>query len=707
MELMMRFISCGLWLVLAFATMETKAVLYSNVLKNAGFEEGLSSTNVAHWGLFGNAFRYSTPTAHGGSYALDTWGNWWPSGQWNASGAFQLYPTVEGELWEAGVWVKMADKIQGRASAGVSIEFYNAATQQIWSGTSAEKLTASSPTNEWIYVSVRGQASLYTAFVRMVPFFLQSPAFEAGAAWFDDCSLYQIPSNVIAFAGYNWRIVDGFSSPGENYYSTNCVWVDTNGWMHMKLKQINGVWRCPFLEGPQALGFGEYRWYTGTALERLDSNLVVGLFTYAQEPVYGTNQNEVDIEISHAFEGTETNCLLYTVQPYTLPGNGYQHPLETTNELVTHRFIWRPDRIDWLSYYGHTPEPPLDTNQILAGWRFAGRGIPIETNERTYMNLWLCFTNAPADTQHVEMIVRDFHFIPFDGVLLSDGFDDGSLSNGWVRVGDGVSESNGCLIVTPDAAGNLSGCATVEPIHWNERGEQYVFEALLKTVTVASACSGNDMGLVTSFSSGTNDAGNASNAVQLIAQYDEAADQFSVSFYTKTNKPGDVGRLRYSGTLTNVSHWFSSGGIEFRMELGGSEYAVGLRSAQGSVIPLSAGTGCSTGAHHLVETLSYGYWFLGASNNPSGSQGKMHFNRAAVGISSQSESVSLSCSLANQHELSFTAPAFFDTRYILESTTNLLEPFAVVAEFFERAGGSVAFTNSGAQDAAYYRLRLE
>ena len=301
---------------LCFSPRFSVAQLYSNVLSNPGFETGPTNTFFAGWSRFNNAYRVPQAGAHGGSYVLVTWGNWWPTNppQWNASGAYQELPASRGQIWEASVWALAETPVTGRQFAAINIEFYNAATQVIFSATSTEKITGASPTGQWFQLKVKARATLGTAWVRVIPLLLQSPDFEGGAAWLDDCALYTVPTNIIRFANRDWIVIDQPSSPGENYYSTNCVRVDTNGWLHMELKKISGIWHCPFLEGAQPLGFGEYRWYVGNALERIDSNLVVGLFNYAQESVFNTNQIEVDIEVSHAFPGTQTNCLLFTVQ---------------------------------------------------------------------------------------------------------------------------------------------------------------------------------------------------------------------------------------------------------------------------------------------------------------------------------------------------------------------------------------------------------
>ena len=126
----------------------TDAQYYSNVLQNPGFESGASATEITGWNRFGNAYRYSSAAAHGGSYALDAWGNYWPTNppDWNASGVYQEYPVSQGEIWEASVWFNVATPILGASYGAINIEFYNEAAQKIYGGSSAEKITSVTPT---------------------------------------------------------------------------------------------------------------------------------------------------------------------------------------------------------------------------------------------------------------------------------------------------------------------------------------------------------------------------------------------------------------------------------------------------------------------------------------------------------------------------------------------------------------------------------
>lgn len=682
--------------------------LFENVLVNPGFEDGVDDTNFAGWTVFNTGHRYSG-TSHSGSYAVVAWTVGWPPGGWNASGAAQDYPAQPGQIWEASVWAMAPSNLQGRAFGGLKMEFYTASTGLIFEGMSPRRITSQSATQQWFRLAAKARCTPGTAFIRIAPLYVESPDHEPGAVWFDDASLCLVPTSRIVFAGREWIVVDGISSPPDavhpNYYSTNCVSVDSNGWLHMELKQVDGAWHCPFLEGTNSLGFGEYRWQTASHVDRIDTNLVAGLFFYALEPVFGTNQIEVDIEFSRGLEGTQTNCLLYTVQPYWIPGNGYQHPMDLTNDLTTHRFVWRPDRIDWQSYYGHTPEP-LDIGHFIAGWRFAGRGIPIETNEVPYMNLWLVYTNAPRDTQGLEMIVSDFTFVPFDGFLEADEFDDGEVSNLWDVVGAAVAETGGGLVVEP-AGTAAAGYATCELVHRNERGTRYVFSALLSTVTVAAAQADEDVRALMWLSSGTNDAFAASNAAVLRAGYDSAGDTLTFAFRTKTNAPAAEGDLRFEGVLSNAAPRLGAGGLEVRMEMSDVEYAVAVRGAAGAEIALATNAGSSRGAHGQAEALCFAYWFVGAQNGGAASQGSVSWGRAAVGVADQAEPRPVPAPRTKDGAMEVVAPGFFDTRCTVERSTNLQDGFVPLFTNLPVRAPLVTVTDAAAGARAFYRTRLE
>ena len=64
----------------------------------------------------------------------------------------------------------------------------------------------------------------------------------------------------VDFAGQTWDVREWYGNPGPNSWSTNSVWVDTNGYLHLEIKEIDGTWYSGEVISTQTVGYGEYRW---------------------------------------------------------------------------------------------------------------------------------------------------------------------------------------------------------------------------------------------------------------------------------------------------------------------------------------------------------------------------------------------------------------------------------------------------------------
>lgn len=89
----------------------------------------------------------------------------------------------------------------------------------------------------------------------------------------------------IFFSGRTWQVktsTPGLVGPGPNYFSNSAksVWVDASGYLHMKIRKINGVWHSSEVVLSNSLGYGKYILYTASRIDLLDKNLVLGIFTY-------------------------------------------------------------------------------------------------------------------------------------------------------------------------------------------------------------------------------------------------------------------------------------------------------------------------------------------------------------------------------------------------------------------------------------------
>src|SRR5438552_1494221 len=127
----------------------------------------------------------------------------------------------------------------------------------------------------------------------------------------------------LRFSGYEWVVkaaTNGPVGPGPNYFSDgpDTVWVDEADRLHLRINAKDGRWRAAEVISTRSFGYGTYRFYLDTNVDEFDPNVVLGLFTWSDEPAF--YHRELDIEISRW--GQEKNELgQCVVQPYAQPDN--------------------------------------------------------------------------------------------------------------------------------------------------------------------------------------------------------------------------------------------------------------------------------------------------------------------------------------------------------------------------------------------------
>lgn len=201
--------------------------------------------------------------------------------------------------------------------------------------------------------------------------------------------------STIAFSGYSWNVKDSYgsrSNPGLNYWSssTNNVWVDGNGWLHLKITYMNGKWYCAEVSTVNSLGYGTYVFYTASRIDNLDKNVVVGLFSYVDD------NHEVDIEFSRWGDANAHNAW-YTVQPrpYDIT-NQKSFDISLNGYYSTHWFTWSPNQVFFESFHGHYPYNAPPAANIIQSWPCS---LSRQADEaKAHINLWLVNTTSLGDS---------------------------------------------------------------------------------------------------------------------------------------------------------------------------------------------------------------------------------------------------------------------------------------------------------------------
>jgi hypothetical protein len=99
---------------------------------------------------------------------------------------------------------------------------------------------------------------------------------------------------------------------------------------------------------------------------------------------------------------------------------------------------------------------------------------------------------------------------------------------------------------------------------------------------------------------------------------------------------------------------------------------------------------------------------VGAQNSDTSSVGAVVWTRVALGVGGQAESFGLGSIEVHDDAFSFSCTGFFDTRYTVERTTNLMGNFTPLVTNTAVTTPFVLFT--GQQDSAdniFYRMKLE
>ena len=212
----------------------------------------------------------------------------------------------------------------------------------------------------------------------------------------------------------------GFFLISGNFWdnSADSVFVDTQGKLHMKIRQINGVWHSSQVTLLEPLAFGDYRFQVEGNPDLLDPNINLGLFMFTN------NTEEIDIELSRWGNAADPNAGQFAVQPYfASPDNLDRFSLAGVGNLSTYRFNWQPDSIFFEAYKGGGVAPQTN-NDILHQYLYTGQNIPpLAAFAQIHINLYLVNGNAPINGQETEIVISDFAFtVPIDGDLNGDGF---------------------------------------------------------------------------------------------------------------------------------------------------------------------------------------------------------------------------------------------------------------------------------------------
>jgi hypothetical protein len=206
----------------------------------------------------------------------------------------------------------------------------------------------------------------------------------------------------LAFSGYDWTVRDTPGSPGgsRNTYAAANAWVDSRGFMHLRIAADQAGSTSAEVDLSRSLGYGSYRFVVSDT-SSFEPPVVLSISTWDDANAY----QEMNIEISRWGEPAGKNAQ-YVVQPYYIPANVVRF-LSPAGRL-TYSFDWEPGRVAFRTVRGFGSGGKSD---VVASHVFTS-GVPSAGSETVRLNLYV-FHNRRVSLEHgAEVTIEKFEYLP-------------------------------------------------------------------------------------------------------------------------------------------------------------------------------------------------------------------------------------------------------------------------------------------------------
>jgi hypothetical protein len=259
--------------------------------------------------------------------------------------------------------------------------------------------------------------------------------------------LYDFPYTVtmryektIQFSEYGWWLKRHSDTvgPGPNYFSDSKdnIWVDANGFLHLKITFRDGKWNCAEVIANLNGGYGTYIFTVKGRVDLLDENIVLGLFTW-EDCIPEYDYREIDFEFTRWGDPCDPNNAQFVVLPTGGCNGIYRFNVDcSVQETFTNIFTWAPGMISFRSYYGDFSLMPA-AQDMIASWIYTGSDVPPPGQENPRMNLWLRKGLSPVNGQEAEIVIKKFQYLA-DTAPEIDLVDFAVLADNWLQSNCGI-----------------------------------------------------------------------------------------------------------------------------------------------------------------------------------------------------------------------------------------------------------------------------
>ncbi len=229
------------------------------------------------------------------------------------------------------------------------------------------------------------------------------------------------PVQSVIWKGHTWKVTNG-AMAGVSPGSGNNVFIDANGFLHLKISHHGSSWTAAELFTTDKMGFGTYQWQIEGAIDSMDPTTVLGFFPYGPAAGIGADgENELDIEFSKWNNTVPTNADFNYYPPtgYGKKDRGgeaisadqenFSFSL-TGRTLTTARTIWSPTKVVGIVMLGLQPLHSL--SNVLHTHTYAPANPAAHIPQSALplgINFWSFQANPSLDQ---EIVIRDFLYVP-------------------------------------------------------------------------------------------------------------------------------------------------------------------------------------------------------------------------------------------------------------------------------------------------------
>lgn len=218
-------------------------------------------------------------------------------------------------------------------------------------------------------------------------------------------------ARTISFQNLDFKVKDSGSDvmgPNANNWSDSKenVHIDEKGYLNLNLVKKDNKWYASEVVLPLDLGYGRYEFRVIGAMDKVDPNVMMSMFLYADD------NSEIDIEFSRFKADSEVNQegnMQFVVQPYYKAGNTNRFELKQGGSYTSYVIDYRSDSIKFEAYHGNDTS---NKKNLIKEWNYTGKYIPSPEGLKLRANVYIRGKEAPSEDSTLGFKFRRIKFTP-------------------------------------------------------------------------------------------------------------------------------------------------------------------------------------------------------------------------------------------------------------------------------------------------------